>query len=290
MNTLIEVKIRICKIFICSICLGLFYSCSSVELPTIEDSVSKISMYKEKLNEVNNIINTKSNTKFSDKEVTVLVRKEMINAIFSSLSKDRQEDLEIIFRKTKNIIKDDVKVLGIEYTNYVDIDSGAVQLDLKSIKLINMMKDKISTVVEIEGNGKIAISAKHTGIGASVKSGIELYLKDTIEFKVESSKISEIILRPIPKKLNLKTKFSVEILKWKVPWRENIDLELADIISPITVPMNISTEVSLPYPQKNMKPGEFNYIPYMLKLFDSKVSILNENLTWEANFNIINKK
>lgn len=283
-------KSRICQLFFCSICLSLFYSCSSVKLPAIEESVSKISLYKEKLNEVNNTINSKNNIKFSDKEVYVLVSKEMINSIFSSLSKNRKEDLQIMFRKTKNLIKDDVKVLGIEYSNYVDIDSGEVLLDLKTIKLINLIKDKIATVIEIEGNGKIFVSAKYTGLSASVKSGIDLYLKDTIEFKVESAKGSDIIFKPISKKLNLRSKFSVEILKWKVPWRESIELELADIISPIEIPMNISTEVSLPLPEKSKKPGEFNHISYTLEFYNSEVSIQNENLLWEANFNIINKK
>jgi len=256
----------------------------------VEESNKKIIEYRTQLQEIDKFINSKNAELKTEKDVDIKVQKEMLNRMLAVLANNRKEDLTILFLKTKNLIKDDKKVLGIEYTNFVDIDKGQVKMDLKSLKLIRLEKNKMEAIIEIGGNGDISLSGKNTGISASISSGVDLYLKDNVEFKIENSNDGNIILRPIPKKMKLKTKFTIELLKWNIPWREEIELEFSDIISPISVPMSLATEIDFPFPSKSKKPGQFNYIPCKINFFDTKALTESENLIWMANINIMKIK
>ena len=265
-------------------------SCSTIDLPTVEESNKVIMLSKDKLEEAEKMINSKSAELPHGYNVDIKVQKDMINRVLSSVANDRKQDITINFLKTKNLIKDDKNVLGIEYTNFIDVDKGKVDMDLKTFKVNKMENNKVEATIEIEGNGDISLSGKNTGISASVTSGVDLYLKDNVEFKIESKENGNILLKPVPKKLRLKTKFSIAILKWNLPWREEIELEFADILSPIPVPMTLATEVDLPFPAKNKNPGQFDFLPFKVDFTEVQIKTIDDNLIWKSNANIMNKK
>ncbi len=265
-------------------------SCSSIDLPTVEESDISIAQNTIKLNEIEKLIDSKTTFLPEGSNIEVTIRKDMINRILSVVSSNRKLDLSIIFPKTKNLLREEKKVLGIEYTNYVDIDKGQVNMDLKTLKFQKMQNGKIEATIEIEGEGEISLSGKNTGIPASITSGVNLYLKDNVEFEIENAGNGNIVLKPLPKKLKLKTKFSIAFLKWNIPWREEIELEFDDIISPMPVPMSLATELELPIPAKSKKPGQFDYVPYKVEFKDVRINTIGDNLIWKANINIMNKK
>ncbi|MFH1052583.1 MAG: hypothetical protein V1779_16815 [bacterium] len=265
-------------------------SCSTIELPTIEESNKKIEDSRIKLDVVNNYINSKTGNLPSGYNLDLTIQKAMINRVLAVVANNRNQDITIDFPKTKNLIKDDKNVLGIQYTNYVDIDKGTVKVDLKSLKFLKLNNNRIESLIEIEGDGEISLSGKNTGISASVTSGVNLYLKDNVEFKIENAGNGDILLKPVPKKLKLKTKFSIAFLKWNIPWREEIELEFTDILSPIPVPISLATVIDLPIPSKKKKTGEFDYIPHNINFSAVKINTNGDNLIWKANCDIMNKK
>jgi hypothetical protein len=135
---------------------------------------------------------------------------------------------------------------------------------------------------EIEGEGQISVSAKHTGVPASVTSDINLYLKENVKFKIQYSDKGSITLKPQPKKMKLKTKFAVNLSKVSIPWREEIELDFADVLPPIDLPVALAAELSLPIPSKARKSGIFQDVPHLVKFSRVNLKANNGIIRWRS--------
>jgi hypothetical protein len=248
----------------------LLSSCSSLQLPTVEESQKKIDEIQPLLKITDDFINSNTSSLPKGTNIDLGVKQATMNRLLTAMANDKDKDLTIKFLPTKNLIDESKKVLGIEYRNYINVDKGFVDMDLKALKFNTIDGSKIEAMIEIEGEGNISLSGKHTGIAASVTSEIYLYLKENVEFKIHYSDSGYVILKPQPKKLKLKTKFAIAILKWNIPWREEIELEFTDLLPPIAVPFALATDLNLPIPSKKDK-GGFVSVPYEVKF--SKVSL-----------------
>ena len=246
-------------------------SCASIELPTVEESQTKISAFQPQLDSINQIIDSKTTILPKDSEVDFALRQEVINKIFNAVASNKDIDITINFLPTKNLIKEEKSVLGVDYTNFVNVEKGLVNMDLKKFRFISIDNNNVEALIEIEGEGKITVSGKHTGVPANVTSDINLYLNENVKFKLHYTDSGSIVLKPIPKKLKLKTKFSINLLKFNIPWREEIELEFDDILKPIAVPAALAAEIALPIPSKARKAGTFQNV--MHEVIFSKVQL-----------------
>ncbi|MFC2131132.1 hypothetical protein ACFLSQ_06830 [Bacteroidota bacterium] len=260
----------------------IFLGCTSIDLPPIEESRRIIDFNTPQLKVAEMFIKSKTMDLPTGNDIDIAVKRDLFNRILSALANDRKQDIQVFFPPTKPLIKDEKNILGIKYTNYINVDKGYVSMNIKTLKFLKMRGNKVEALIEIEGKGKIKLSAKNTGISASVSSNVKLYLKENVEFKLKNSDSGFVILKPQPKKLSLKSKFTISILEWNIPWREEIEIEFTDILNPIAVPMAIAADIDLPIPVKFGKKGHFKDIPYKVKF--SKVRLFTDDnvLRWKS--------
>jgi uncharacterized protein YcfL len=267
----------------------LLQACSSIELPTIEESQNSIISATQKLSSIENYIKAKTSQLTINNDLELLVRTTVLNRILSALANERTDDLKITFLPTKPFIKEDKKILGIEYSNYINIESGQVNMNLKSLNFKDMKRNKIKANIEIKGDGNINVSGKHTGIPAFLTTDVDLYLNEDIQFELRHTNKQNLILIPIPKKLKLETKFTISLSKWFIPWHEEIELELSDILSPIQLPMNLNANIELPIPSRQ-KAGEFEYTEHQIDFSNVSINTENDIIIWKSNLDLLRIK
>jgi hypothetical protein len=249
--------------------------CSSLNLPSTEESKKKIADLMPQVNTQNMLINRMTTNLPSGSDITARIRLAAFNTILSAFTKSRMDDITINFPPTKPFYSEQKSILGINYTNQLDVNSGQVVMDIKSFTFDKFDQNKIDATLEIQGKGNISVSGKYTGIPASVSPEIELYLKESISFDVLPADTGAIILRPQSKTLILKTKFYVKLLEWKVPWSQDIPLQLTDLMKPVTVRFALMSEIWFPLPASKAGANKLDYVPYYLQLSKTSVGIKN---------------
>jgi hypothetical protein len=264
-------------------------SCSSVNLPKVEDSEKKIQELNLKLDGLEKDIKSKNIVLPAGNDLILKVSGTSLNRVLEKFSNQRNDDIILDFWKTPSIYKEDVNILGIKYTNYVDIDGGKISLDLKKLRFDNLHNNRIDGVLEIEGRGDVSVSGKYTGIPASATPNLQLSLNDVVSFDVSSSPKGELILKAIPKTINLKTRTAIKLLKWDLPWNQDIPLELSQIIQPLTIPLALESEIQFPLPAQKFGNNKLEYAPYKLKLIGSKITTSNNKLDYRTNIDFIKK-
>ncbi len=255
--------------------LGLFAGCSSVNLPSTEESRKKIADLSPLLGTENFLINRITANLPIGSDITAHIRMAAFNTILSAFTKARKDDITINFPPTRPFYSEQKSILGINYTNQLDINSGQVVMDIKSFSFDKLDQNKIDATLEIEGKGNISVSGKYTGIPASVSPEIDLYLKEGITFDVQLTDTGTVVLKPQSKTLLLKTKFSIKLLEWKIPWNQDIPLQLTDLMKPVTVRLALMTEIWFPLPASKAGADKLEYVPYYLQLSKTSVGIKN---------------
>jgi hypothetical protein len=206
----------------------------------------------------------------------------MLNRILRAVAGNRSDDMRIGFLPTRPLIEERKTVLGISYVNRLDIDSGLVILNLKNAAITGLRKGTLRVFLELEGEGRIAVSGKYTGIPASASPRIELALRDTVTFYIKTDSKGALTLSPAKQKAILTATFHVNLLGWEIPWSEDTPLQLDDIIQPITVPGMLTGAIKLPAPAREYRSGRIEFIAIPIEIRRPEVGITDGKITLEA--------
>lgn len=256
-------------------------SCRSVELPTKEESQKKIEFYSAKIDSLRKITGNLGNLpKKTASDFAIDLNIDVVNQIFQRLAYDRDDDISLKFLPTKSLFKEDKSILGIRYTNFINIDTGNILVNLKSLKFQQSFDKFFDAIIELEGKGQIFVSGKYVGVPISASPNVELYLYETIRFEISSTN-TEIIMKPIPKTLKLKTKIKVKLVNWDLPYYQEIPIQVTDLLKPLRLPLGFSNEILLPRPSIKT-PNKFEQSIYTLTFKDSKINIEKNRLLFES--------
>ncbi|MCX7735938.1 MAG: hypothetical protein N2319_04435 [Candidatus Kapabacteria bacterium] len=264
-----------------SIIITLF-GCKSIDLPTIEQSQKLIDFYQPQINLADRNIDDRTKNLPSGNDFILRLSVNPLNTILKALSNRREDDIKIIFRQSKNVVKEDKSVLGINYTNYINIDTGSFSVNIKAINFSKFDKNIIEGKIEIEGKGAISASGKYIGVPASISPEVQIYLNEPVSFNLEGTDSGYIVLKPRPAKLTLKTKFFFKLLEWKIPWGYDSQLEFADIMKPMAVPIAINTEVQFPKPSKKAGSNQMEQVPYEIQLKNTRLTTIDSKLEFRS--------
>ncbi len=270
------------KLNIMIVIMILLVSCSTMDKTDVSQLNTKIKKIDSNLNTLNKNLDKIMQEFISENNIEIHISEKVLNEIMTKLSNYNNKDIIINLLSTKEIYKKEQNILGIKYTNYVNIDSGLLNINIKSIKLINQKDNELKLQLELSGTGFISLSGKNTGISASIKSKIEAYSKDTLNFKVQSQS-HNIVLKPQNDKVDIKTKFTITLFGWNIPWRETINLSIADILKPLEIPLEINTSVIFPLPDFKIKKLTLKGIPAKIKTKNFNVSSSKNGMTIKSN-------
>lgn len=266
-----------------------FIGCSSVDMLTIEQSQKLIDKYIPQIEQNDKLINSKQLNLPTGKDVILSLGIQPLNIMMQSLATNRTDDINLYFGYSPNIIKEEKSIVGIKYVNFVNVDSGFVYLDLKSLKIDRFEKNKLFATIEIEGFGKVSVSGKFAGIPASISPDVQLYLIEPINFELLADKPGSITMKPMPKKMILKTKLKINLLGWDVPWYQEVPLEFSDLVRPMQFPIALKSEIQFPLPASKFGDNKIEYVPYLLKLKNSSVSGTGTRIIYKTDIDFIKK-
>jgi hypothetical protein len=265
-------------------------SCKSADYPKIEESQAKIDKYNPLILSLDSSIRQKKMFPKTSKDLELKIDISTLNKILQPLATNRTDDINLYFLPTKQFISENKSILGISYTNFLNIDTGFVNLDLKSLKFDKLTKNKLYANLEIEGKGNLHISGKYLGIGSNVSTDVQLYLIEPIIFEINPTNNGYIELKPQPKKLILKTKFGINLLGWALPWYQEIPLELTDMVKPIRVPVSLKSDIQFPIPAQKFSENKLEFAPFQVDFIKSELSGDVNKIDYKTNLEFVRKK
>lgn len=275
-------------IFILLVLIGLF-GCKSIDLPTIEQSERSIAEYSKGLESTERVIDAQNKRLPSGNDIILKLNSSIINRLVKNITNSRQDDINLIFKQTKKLISEKKNILGLEYNNYLNIDTGNISIDIKSLTIDKINNKLLNGTLEIEGMGSVKVTGSHTGISASSTPEVELYLKESITFESGLAKNGNLILSPKPKDMKLKLKFNVKLLEWKVPVSREVPLKLTELLKPVNLPLMFDSEMQLPVPADEFKKQNLEMVPFTLKFKDAAANAGNEAIEYRAQIEIQRK-
>jgi hypothetical protein len=276
-------------------CLPLFVSalsiaaCASIELPTTDASRELIARSRACFDSLAPVIAPVARSLPEGYDVVTRVRSATVNRMLKAFADARTDDLRIAFPPTRPLLKEEKSVLGIRYTNLLDIDTGNVVLNLRTFRFERFANNRLDALLEIDGGGKIRASGRYTGVPASASPDIALTLSERITFDVRLTDTGTVILRPVPKQLALKAKFSVKLLEWSIPWREDIPLQLTDLMKPLAVPVALRSEIPFPVPASTFGDSKLQFVPYLISTHRTNVTVDGDAVEFRADVEFLKK-
>ena len=264
-------------------------SCRSVDFPTVEESQKIIDLNKHKIDSLNTLVESRKPAIKLDSDLQMNLSLSSVNKVIEPVANSKQEDISVTFRETKPLFKEDKNIFGISYTNYLNVDGGNISVNLKKFRFDRLIQNKIDANIELEGKGNISVSGKYTAIPASATPLIELYLYEPITFLVLPDGRGSLILKAEPKRMVLKTKTSIKLLEWYVPWYQEVPLELTDLIQPVILPLGFKTEIGFPLPSSKNGNEKIEMAPYLINLNDTKLVLENNKIEFKTNVDFIKK-
>lgn len=268
---------------------GLMSSCKSVDLPSIQESEQKIAEYTKRIETADRAVKSIKTPVSKSGDMSLAVDMKMLNRIFDRIAFNREDDITLNFLPTKPLFTENASFLGVNYTNHINIEGGSIQVNLKKFRFEKFDRNKVNAILELEGAGKISVSGRYGPAGASANPEVNMYMFENIVFDIVPGQNGAVVLKPVPKKLKLKTKISISLLEWKLPWRHEITVELADIVKPIELDLALSPEISLPLPAQNFGGENVVFQPYFLKFGNSKVTASDNKFEMNAVIDFIKK-
>lgn len=245
-------------------------SCRTIEYPTLEECRRDAKNYSDKLAKVEKKIQAYAPAIPESGEIVVELQKKALDELALRLSNSSDEDISITFLEKKGFLEDNGNLAGLKYKNFLDINGGNLKLDLKKFKFDKLDSDRLYGMIEIEGKGRLSVSGKYAGIPASASPEVEVYLCEPIAFKIKTGENAVAQLVPERRTLLLKVKLYIKMLEWRIPWYEEIPLELTDVVKPINIPLALSSSTLLPLPVAGMEG---------VKNTEFRVSFLNPKIT-----------
>ncbi|GEM_PF-875041 len=251
---------------------AIWTGCASVELPTLEESAASINRSEARIDSAETVLRGARGMPSVSRELTMRVRTAFFNKILGALAGTRSDDARITFLPTRPLMKEDKSVLGIRYTNHLDIDSGSLVMNLVRLQVESARAGRIEAALRIEGRGKIRASGRYTGLPASAEPEIDLLLDEKIAFDIRSTDTGTVVLSPLPKTVMLQTRFTVRLLEWGIPWKQDIPLQAAELLPPLTLPIAGQTEIPFPLPSEKSTDGNMEYQPHVTIFRNPSVS------------------
>jgi len=206
-----------------------------------------------------------------------------VNTLLHKVTNSTQRDVHIDFLATRPLWKEDKSLLGVQFSNVVNVDTGTMDIDLKKFVFTGISNNTIYAQIEIEGSGFIKASGTYAGVSARVSPQIHFYLDEQILFSVAAADSDYIRLNPIPKTLRLKTKTTITLLGWSIPYYKEILLLTTDLIKPILIPSAVTSEIVFPVPAAQYGSQRMQFVKRYLRFTRSTVRANNNVLEYRSN-------
>ncbi|MBR9979023.1 MAG: hypothetical protein KFH87_13130 [Bacteroidetes bacterium] len=242
-------------------------ACSSIDLPTVKESDERIRFLDEALAGAEEPLRFYERRYSPQRDLRTTMDVRMLNRMLRAVATQRSDDLRVAFLPTRPLLKERKHVFGVSYVNRLDIDSGLVRVDLRSAEITGLAHGVARMRIDLRGEGQLAVSGRYTGIPARATPRVGLSLNETVTMHIRPGERGGIVLTPSAQTIALHTTFHVNLLGWEIPWKEETQLELDDILAPIHLPDIIAGEISLPRPAREHQTSnvEFEAVPVRLK-------------------------
>ena len=265
----------------------LFTACSSVKYPSVEESETKIRQFSAQNYALDSSIKSQYLQEPLNRDVQVKISKNMLNSLLQRLAASNNTDISFLFQYTPKIYNEEKSALGIKYTNYIDLKGGKLDVNLKSLKILEFFAGKFSAQLELDGKGNLDVNGQYMGVPASAKPDVQVYLNDKVTFNVQAKDNGSLLIKPANQKLTLKIKISVKLLGWSVPYYKEIPLELAQLVKPIEVPLNFQMDFLLPQPSSVPGDNTFVQTKNRLEFLNSSVNADKTYIEYKTDINFL---
>ncbi len=271
-------------IFLLVSIVTLFIGCgSSVNIPSKKESQKKIAAIKPQLDSITVWIDQQTKTLPGGHDLISRTRVSAINMLLSRVANRTLSDIHVDFLPTRPLWKEERSVFGIGYTNVVDVDTGSFNIDLKKFLFTSFSNNIINAQIEIEGTGSIGVSGKYTGVSAHSTPQVHFYLDEEVQFNVSTADSDFIKLVPIPKTVTLKSKVTISLLGWNIPYYKEIPLQATDLIKPVLIPSALRSEIVFPLPAAQYGSERLNFVKRYLRFSKSSVRANDNGLEYRSN-------
>lgn len=266
----------------------LLFGCgSSLDIPPTEESMQSIALMKPQLDSLDREISAEIQGLPRGHDLITQTRTLAVNTLLHKVTTSTERDVHIDFLATRPLWKEDKSLLGVQFSNVVNVDTGTMDIDLKKFVFTGITNNTIYAQIEIEGSGFIKASGTYTGVSARVSPQIHFYLDEQILFTVATADSDYIRLNPIPKTLRLKTKTSITLLGWSIPYYKEILLLTTDLIKPILIPSAVTSEIVFPVPAAQFGSQRLQFVKRFLQFSRSTVKANNSVLEYRSNIDFI---
>jgi hypothetical protein len=256
---------------------------SSLDIPPTEESKQSITLMKPQLDSLDREISAKIQVLPRGHDLITQTRTLAVNTLLHKVTNSTQRDVHIDFLATRPLWKEDKSLLGVQFSNVVNVDTGTMDIDLKKFVFTGISNNTIYAQIEIEGSGFIKASGTYAGVSARVSPQIHFYLDEQILFSVAAADSDYIRLNPIPKTLRLKTKTTITLLGWSIPYYKEILLLTTDLIKPILIPSAVTSEIVFPVPAAQYGSQRMQFVKRYLRFTRSTVRANNNVLEYRSN-------
>jgi len=271
------------KFFLIS-AVTLFIGCgSSANIPSKKESQQKIAAIKPQLDSLLESINQQTIALPGGRDLISRTRASAMNTLLARVANRSLADIHIDFLATRPLWKEEKSVFGINYTNFVDVDTGAFNIDLKKFLFTSFSNNIINAQIEIEGTGSIVVSGKYTGVTAHSTPQVHFYLDEEIQFSVSTADSDYIKLIPIQKIVMLKSKVTIALLGWNIPYYREIPLQATDLIKPVFIPSALRSEIIFPLPAAQYGSQRLEFVKRYLRFSRSSVRANDNGLEYQSN-------
>lgn len=256
---------------------------SSIDIPTKEESLQSIHAMKPEVDHLDSLIALRASVLPKGSDLVSRTRSSAVNLLLSRVTNRSLADIHIDLLATRPLWKEEKSILGIGVTNYVDIDSGAIDIDMKKFQFLSLKQNVVDAALEIEGMGTVRASGKYTGIAASVSPQIHFYVDDHIQFVVTAADSDYIRLNPVPQTVMLKAKVTVAMLGLNLPYYREIPLQTTDLVKPVLIPSAVRSEIVFPLPAAQYGSERLQFVKRFLKFTNTSVRADGNVLEYRSN-------
>jgi hypothetical protein len=266
--------------------LGLIIAgCTASDLPTLEDSQRSISELQTRLEMMDEMIDAMPHPRQLDRDMEVRIDTRALDRILHAVSHNRSDDIRISLPAMRHLIEQKKHALGIPYTNYVDIDSGKFNLNIKEFRIVTAENNSLRIFMSIAGKGRISVSGKYIAVPASATPTIKIQAEDTIRFVLKKSSEHGIALVPQKQNIPLEITVSIRLLAWDVPYKHNMSIAVDKIIQPIPIPLYVSSTLSMPA-LKSSPDQALRFVKSKLNISGMRTGIINGWIHSAANLKL----
>ena len=256
---------------------------SSLNIPTKEESQNKITQFKPQVDTLDGAISIQTTFLPKGHDLISRTRESAINTLLARVANRSLSDIHIDFLATRPLWKEDKSILGIGYTNFIDIDTGKLDIDLKKFLFRDFTNNIVNAEIEIEGTGNLTVSGKYSGVSAGSSPQVHFYLNEQVQFVVSAADSVYILLNPAPQTVMLKTKITISLLGWDVPYYREIPLQVTDLIKPVFIPSALRSEIIFPIPASRYGEQRLEFVKRFLRFSKSSVRANDNILEYQSN-------